>query len=66
VDEERHEDSTRRQLERGRFVLAQMTRILELHEERLRRSAIAVRMGLSRITVWRRMRALEMVDGRRR
>lgn len=66
TDEARSKEAFESRLAHGRELLEQMQRILELHEERLRRSTIAARLGLSRVTVWRRMRALDLVDGRRR
>lgn len=65
TDEDRAEAEKRR-IDRGWAVLAQMQRILELHTEGLRRSVISERLGVTRITTWRRMRVLGLVDGRRK
>ena len=64
TDQERQDDSLLRQVERGREFLRETARLLDLIAERLPVSVVAERIGMSKRTVYRRMRTLRMVDGR--
>jgi DNA-binding NtrC family response regulator len=57
-------EAAQRRRERAVAILSQLARAVALDAEGVPRTTIAERLGVSRITLWRRMRAIGMTENR--